>query len=116
SFRVREQPAAAPRSEVGPQPGGLGWPQADGGVRPHRAWAVFGLGVLSLAFLCCPPASWVCGGMAVVMAHLELRQMAQGMMDSKGRGTVEAGRVLAILGLFLSSLVFMAFLFVDMSR
>jgi hypothetical protein len=52
----------------------------------------------------CPFAAWTLGGITFAMANADLRQMAAGAMDPKGKSLTEAARACAIIGVVVTSI------------
>ncbi len=70
--------------------------------RPHRGGVILTLGILTLALGClCVFLNWILGGIAISMANADLAAMAQGKMDRSGQGMTNTGKILAIVGLIL---------------
>jgi hypothetical protein len=61
-------------------------------AKPHRGGAVLALGILGIAVF------FVCGIIAWVMGNADLREMAAGTMDPKGRSITHTGMVCGIVG------------------
>jgi uncharacterized membrane protein len=76
-------PLMAPGLGAGPQVFAL---------RPHRGAAVLTLGILGIV------VCWICGIIAWVMGHNDLREMAAGRMDRLGEGMTRAGKICGIIG------------------
>lgn len=115
AYTVRERPLP-PRPEApdGHANGSASGPlpfEAAGKVQPHRGWRIFALGLLTLTLMGCPFAAWVLGGTAFAMANADLRQMAAGAMDPKGKGLTEAARACAIIGVVVTSIWCAIYLF-----
>jgi hypothetical protein len=70
--------------------------QQTGYVQPHRGGLVLALGILAWA-ISCP----ILGIAAWWLGNEDLRTMAQGRMDSSGRGVTQAGRVLGMINSLL---------------
>jgi hypothetical protein len=59
-------------------------------------------GILGIAFSCCPPASWVLGGIALSMASADLYEMQMGRMNREGQGLTQAGKICGIIAVAVS--------------
>lgn len=75
--------------------------------RPHRGAAVLTLGILGVVLCCCPLMGWILGGCAMSMGGADLYEMAKGRMDREGQGLTQAGRILGIIAVAISSLWFL---------
>lgn len=74
--------------------------------KPHRAGTVLTLGILTLALgWCCIIITWVLGAITLSMASADLQQMARGKMDSSGQGQTQVGKILAMVGLGLWTVI-----------
>lgn len=86
--------------------------------KPHRGGAVLTLGILGLFFVLtgfgCAPV--VLGGLVMsllawVFGNTDMAEMEAGLVDELGRGTVQAGRVLGIIGTLAAFLVLLGWVF-----
>ena len=75
-------------------------------LRPHRGAAVLTLGILGIA-LC-----WICGIIAWVMGHNDLREMAAGRMDRSGEGMTRAGKICGIIGTLIPVVILAIYLLI----
>lgn len=64
-------------------------------LKPHRGQGIVVLGIVGL--LCC----FICGIIAWVMANNDLAQMNAGIMDPRGRGLTQAGKVCGIISVII---------------
>jgi hypothetical protein len=85
---------------------------------PHRGPLVLVLGIIScvtgvLGICCCHiifgPVSIGLGATAFFLGHGDLRKMADGTMDSDGRGSTQGGHICGIVGMFLGIIDMMCF-------
>lgn len=74
---------------------------------PHRGTAILVMGILALL------AFWPVGPIAWIWANEDLRKMANGRMDTEGRGNTECGRILGMIATVLA-LVGLSFVFLWM--
>ena len=65
-------------------------------LKPHRGTVVLVLGILGLA-VCA-----ICGIIAWVMGHNDLKEMDLGLMDPTGRGTTQAGKICGMISCILA--------------
>jgi len=65
---------------------------------PHRGGLILALGILGI--VCC----FICGIVAWVMGNNDLKQMAEGRMDSSGQGLTQAGKICGIVSVILTVL------------
>ena len=72
---------------------------------PHRGGMILVLGIVGIMFAC----FLIPGICAWVMGNKDLRELDAGRMDPSGRGLVQAGRTLGIVGTILGSIQLMAF-------
>ena len=70
-------------------------------AKPHRGGAVLALGIIGIC------VCFICGIIAWVMGNNDLRQMRAGMMDRRGEGMTQAGRICGIIGTILGLLGFL---------
>lgn len=68
-------------------------------LKPHRGQGIVVLGIVGL--LCC----FICGIIAWVMANNDLREMAAGTMDPRGRGLTQAGKICGIISVIPAILI-----------
>ena len=69
------------------------------GLKPHRGEGIVVLGIIGL--ICC----FICGIIAWVMANNDLREMAAGIMDPRGRGLTQAGKICGIISVIPAILI-----------
>lgn len=75
------------------------------GGEAHRGIAILVMGIVTLLFACvCPLICWVLGSVTLNMANADTAKMDTGVMDDSGRGLVTAGKVCAIIGIFVGVL------------
>ena len=77
-------------------------------AEPHRGGTIQGLGIASLVLGVIYVFFWIglpLGIAALVMARRDLRKMEEGVMDPNGRKRTRDGRLCAIVGTVLSSIV-----------
>lgn len=96
----RPAPSSAPPSEPLDYDPDFGVPPER--RKPHRGAAILTLGILGLAFSCCPPAGWVLGGAALSMASADLYEMEMGRMNREGQGLTQSGKVCGIVAVAIS--------------
>jgi hypothetical protein len=70
-------------------------------LAPHRGTTVLVLGIIGL--VCC----MVCGIIAWVLGHNDIKEMDAGRMDPAGRGTTQAGMICGIIsvGLYVLGMI-----------
>lgn len=90
--------------------------------RPHRGGAVLTLGIVGVIFVvvgfgCAPIAlgGLLCSILAWVFGNTDIAEMDAGLVDEMGRGTVQAGRVLGIMGTLLSFLILLGWMMLILS-
>src|SRR5262249_17036651 len=74
---------------------------------PHRARVILTLRLLVTVFSCIPPAGWLLGGFAIVMANRDLGEMAQGRMDNAGRTLTRVGKAVGLAAFLLATVYFL---------
>jgi hypothetical protein len=78
----------------------------DDDLQPHRGVLVLVLGILSIVLACIPLAGWILGGISMSMGSNDERLMDARAMDRSGRAMTKAGRACGIVGVFLSTVIF----------
>ncbi len=66
-------------------------------VKPHRGVLILVFGILTFVCSC-----FIFGILAWVMGSKDLKEMDAGRMDPEGRGLTNAGKILGMIGTFLS--------------
>jgi hypothetical protein len=84
---------------------------------PHRGGSILTLGILGLVFTLIgfgcgliALAGLVCSILAWTMGNGDLAQMDSGVVDDMGRGSVQTGRILGIIGTVISFLLLLGWL------
>jgi len=74
-------------------------------LKPHRGTLILVLGILSLVLIsCCALFGLICGIIAWILGKADMKEMDQGIMDSSGRGTTNAGLICGIIGTIIGAL------------
>ncbi len=69
-------------------------------MMPHRGAAVLTLGILSIV-ICAP----ICGPIAWIMGHNDMKQIRAGYMDRSGEGITQAGMIMGMVMTILAAVV-----------
>ena len=69
-------------------------------LQPHRGTLILVLGILTLVLGCFP-----LGIVAFVMGKSDMEKMDRGIMDPEGRNHTSIGKILGIVGFFVSLIV-----------